>query len=359
MFTLQAVNSFSQLVAAGTVAAFGSSWLLTRIVRQVALRRDILDHPVERSSHVAATPRGAGLAIVIVFSVGACVLAVTNTIGTGLTIGLVGGGLLVAAVGWLDDVWSLPATTRLIAHFLSAAWLVWWLGGLPALDVGTSIIQFSTAGSVLAIIAIVWSTNLYNFMDGIDGLAGSEAISVSAIGGVLLWLLGNRGLASLSLLAAAAVLGFLVLNWPPAKVFLGDVGSGFLGFLFGGLALASEISGTLPLVAWLIVGSAFIVDSTLTLIRRGSRGSWLQPHKTHAYQRAVQSGLSHASIARFVIGLNLVLGLVAYLGTARDEWLIPALIVGIVLSVTAYSAVEWLLPFNQAFAAERAPNPRQ
>jgi Fuc2NAc and GlcNAc transferase len=155
-------------------------------------------------------------------------------------------------------------------------------------------------------IGLIWLTNLFNFMDGIDGLAGTEAVCVSGFGAVLLLLNGFPSYARLSLALAAASLGFLVWNWPPAKIFMGDVGSGFLGFTLGVLALFSSKPGPELIWPWLILLAAFLVDATLTLLRRVfSHARWHEAHRSHAYQHAAQATGSHAKVTLAVAAINL------------------------------------------------------
>jgi Fuc2NAc and GlcNAc transferase len=147
--------------------------------------------------------------------------------------------------------------------------------------------------------------NLYNFMDSIEGIAAAEALVVG-LGGALLLAASSPPLAPVSALVAAAAAGFLVWNWPPARLFMGDVGSGFLGFAFGALALASERARALPAVLWLVLLGPFFVDATVTLLRRLARGDrWFVAHRSHAYQRAVQAGCSHGRVTSTVAGLSL------------------------------------------------------
>ncbi len=243
---------------------------------------------------------------------------------------LLGGGVAVAAVGWLDDRRGMPAGVRALVHVLAAGWGVWCLGGFPSLDLGVAVVPLGTAGSLLAVVGLVWLTNLYNFMDGIDGLAAGEAVGVGLVGGVLLAAAGATGLSLVALALAAAAGGFLVFNWPPAKIFMGDVGSGLLGYAFGVLALASERAGAVPLVVWMILLAVFIVDATATLIRRVVNGErWFEAHRSHAYQHAVQAGYSHRDVTVAVMGLNALLAV-----AATGVWLVPALFPA-VLVVTA------------------------
>ncbi len=192
------------------------------------------------------------------------------------------------------------------------------------------MVPLGLVGSLLAVVGIAWLTNLYNFMDGIDGLAAGEAVSVGLVGCGLLAFAGADGMALAALSLAAAAGGFGVFNWPPAKIFMGDVGSGLLGFAFGVLALASERAGAVPLMVWMMLLAAFIVDATATLIRRVVNGErWFEAHRSHAYQRAVQMGYSHRDVTLAVMGLNVLLAI-----AATGVWLVPAMLPA-VLVVTA------------------------
>jgi Fuc2NAc and GlcNAc transferase len=276
------------------------------------------------------TPRGGGLAIVVIWFLALAVLILLHSLDEWVGLALLGGGVAVAAVGWLDDRRGMPAGVRALVHVLAAGWGVWCLGGLPSLNLGVAVVPLGLGGSLLAVVGIVWLINLYNFMDGIDGLAAGEAVGVGLVGGVLLAAAGAPGLSLGALALAAAAGGFLVFNWPPAKIFMGDVGSGLLGYAFGVVALASERAGTVPLVVWVILLAVFIVDATATLIHRVLNGErWFEAHRSHAYQRAVQTEYSHRDVTLAVMGLN---GLLAVVATGA--WLVPALFPA-VLVVTA------------------------
>jgi Fuc2NAc and GlcNAc transferase len=308
--------------------AFLASAGAAGLVRRYALARSLLDFPNERSSHSVPTPRGGGLAIVVVVLLGVLLLALDGRLDSRVALALGGGGGLVAAVGWLDDRRGVPAAIRLAVQAAAAVWAVVWLRGMPQLTIGTGSVHLGPGGALLAGLAVVWATNLYNFMDGIDGLAAAEAVTVGSAGALLL--AGREpSLAIIAILTAAAAAGFLLWNWPPARLFMGDVGSGFLGFLFGALAVASENAHALPALVWLVLLGPFFVDATVTLIRRMVRGErWLSAHRSHAYQRAVQAGWSHGRVTGVVVWLSVALGVLGSLAARA-----PALI-GPVLAVT-------------------------
>lgn len=302
--------------------------ILTVWIRSYAVKERIMDIPNDRSSHLVATPRGGGMAVVIVFLCAVTVLLLAEKISTAFGMALCGGGILVALIGWLDDRYGLVAITRLIVHLIAAGWAVYWLNGLYFLRLGNVSLYLGWVGVLLSIIAIVWMINLYNFMDGIDGLAGSEAVSVGVIAGALLLYSGFPGLAMVCWAMAAASAGFLIWNWPPARIFMGDVGSGFLGYVFAVLALASENSGGLPLLVWIVLLGVFVTDATVTLIRRLFKGEKLsEAHRSHVYQLAVQNGFSHKQVTLTVLGTNMVLGLGTMVMIRWTNWLLPMTVI--------------------------------
>ncbi len=303
---------FNALVILGM--AIPAAYLLTGWARDYAVRNGVLDVPNARSSHPKATPRGGGLAIAFVLLAGTTLLGLSGLAPRRLVVAIAGGGLLVAAVGWFDDRSSRPVALRVFTHLAAAAWAVFWLGGLPTLRLGNNLLRLGVLGDLMAVLAIAWLVNLYNFMDGIDGLAASEAVAVAATAGVLLATGGDTGLATVSLLIAGAAVGFLAWNLPPAKVFMGDVGSGLLGYVFGVSALYSERSGSLPALIWVLLLGVFIVDATATLIRRVLRGErWFEAHRSHAYQMLTRTGLTHGGMTGLVVAVDSLLAFLAWL----------------------------------------------
>jgi Fuc2NAc and GlcNAc transferase len=287
------------------IVAFLASVLLTALVRSYLLRRKVLDIPNGRSSHSAPIPRGGGLSIVVV-SLGIVVwFAYRGAISASLGWALIGGGLAVAGIGFLDDHFAVPARLRLLVHFAAAGWALWRLNGMGPLHLGGIIWDWGWVGQIVALVGLVWMINLYNFMDGIDGLAGLEALWVSALGGLLLAWSGLGGLAGCAQVLAAASAGFLVWNWPPAKIFMGDVGSGFLGFVFGVLAISGAKERPWLLWPCLILLAVFIVDSILTLVRRLISGErWYEAHCSHAYQHAARRWGSHSKVTLTIAAVN-------------------------------------------------------
>lgn len=339
-------------------AAFVASALLTGAVRRYALARAMLDRPNERSSHRVPTPRGGGLAIALVTLGGALIAGLVGALAPRTAAALVGGGAAVAIVGWIDDARGVSAGVRAAVHAAAAAWAVACVGGLPTLAAGPATLQLGWAGSILAVVGIVWAVNFYNFMDGIDGIAGGEAVVVGVAGALLSLARGQGGLAAVSLAVAGAAAGFLVWNWPPARIFMGDVGSGLLGYLFAVVALASEAAGGAPLLLWLLVLGVFFFDATVTLVRRVARGErWYAAHATHAYQRAVQHGRTHAAVSSTVLALTAGLAAVALLALDRPALVLPALGGGFAALALVYAAVERARPMPPGGARAATDQP--
>lgn len=304
-------------------AALALSWWGTGMLqRHVAEGLGMIDRPNERSSHTTPTPRGGGLAIVTVSLALSLLLLQQRLLSPTFATAVVGGGVAIALVGFWDDRRHVPAARRLLVHGGAAIWVLFWLGGLPAINVGTKTIVLPAWGAaVLAVFFLVWLVNLYNFMDGIDGIAGAEAVSVSlGAAAILCYADGQASSLSLFVLAGAA-LGFLCWNWPPAKIFMGDVGSGFLGFVLGVLALYAPVHSRMSFWSWLILLGVFLVDASVTLLVRASRGEMLHvAHRSHAYQRLAQRVRSHGKITVGVLLINVVwLFPLAWLATLRPD----------------------------------------
>jgi Fuc2NAc and GlcNAc transferase len=284
------------------------SFLLTILVRNIALSRGLMDVPNARSSHVHPTPRGGGLAIVAVSIAALAVLFALHRVPSGIFITLSIGGGAVALVGFLDDKFSIAVGPRILVHFAAATWAMLWLSGLPISGASEAQILPGVWGFLAGVLGIVWSLNLYNFMDGIDGLAASEATFVAWGGALLLLTSGSiTAVPAASLVFGAASCGFLCLNWPPARIFLGDVGSGFIGYTVAVIALGATREIPQALIALPLLSGVFLVDATVTLLRRLMRGErpWAA-HRSHAYQQLSRRWDSHKKVTLTVVVLNLV-----------------------------------------------------
>ncbi|MBV7573770.1 glycosyltransferase family 4 protein [Pseudomonas sp. PDM32] len=291
---------------------------LTGALRIYALKNSLIDVPNVRSSHSIPTPRGGGVAIVVCFLLVMPLLATTGLVTWSNAMALIGAGAWVAVIGFLDDHGHIAARWRLLAHFAGAIWALFWLGGLAPIDAFGLTIDLGWLGHVVAAFYLVWMLNLYNFMDGIDGIAGVEAVTACIGACLIYWVTGFDALVWAPLLLAAAVLGFLCWNFPPARIFMGDAGSGFLGIILGIFSLQASASAPQLLWVWLILLGVFIVDATFTLLRRLMRGDKVyEAHRSHAYQFASRSVGRHLPVTVGVLMINLF-------------WLLPiALCVGV------------------------------
>lgn len=281
------------------------AYVLTGWVRGYALAKDVLDIPNARSSHSVPTPRGGGVAIVLSVLLALVILGAAQWLPWPVVFGLTGAGAGVALLGFLDDHGHIAARWRLLGHVLAVLWGLYWLGGVPPITLWTWRLDVGVLGACFVVVAGVWLLNLYNFMDGIDGLASVEAIGVCVGGALLYALLGMPVLAVAPLVLAAAVAGFLCWNLPPAKIFMGDAGSGFLGVMLALLALQAAWFKTELLWSWLILLAVFVVDATFTLVRRLLRGEKVyEAHRTHAYQQAARRVGAHWPVTVVVALIN-------------------------------------------------------
>ncbi|HEY5475371.1 MAG TPA: glycosyltransferase family 4 protein [Tepidiformaceae bacterium] len=220
---------------------------------------------------------------------------------------LCGGGALVALIGFVDDRGHVAPRWRLAGHFAAALWVLALMGGVPALTAVGFMLGSGWLGLAIAAVYLVWMLNLTNFMDGIDGIAGVEAITV-CLSAVLLSELAapGRHLWIAPLVLASATLGFLVWNWPPAKIFMGDAGSGFLGLMLGVLSLQAGWVANRLFWSWVILLGVFVVDATVTLIRRMAHGErFYEAHRSHAYQHAALRRGAHMPVTLAVGVINL------------------------------------------------------
>lgn len=292
-----------------------AAWLTSRFCKP-ASRFYILDHPNERSLHTRPTPRTGGVAIFIGFVVGAGIVVWLYPSYRYLS-WVLAGGLLVAVVSFLDDRWRLSPVVRFVFH-LSGAGLVMAAGVTPeALSMpGWAWNWPQPLAIMLSLLFVVWMINLYNFMDGIDGLAGGMAVIGFGTLAVFGWMSGQFVYCIMNLLIASAAAGFLLFNFPPARIFMGDVGSAVLGLFAGAFSLWGIKAGFLPPWAALLVFSPFIIDATATLIRRLLAGErvW-EAHKTHYYQRLVQFGWSHKKVVLWEYAVMLACSFSALMAT--------------------------------------------
>lgn len=339
------VGALTLGLGASYFAVFLGVILLVGVSRTFLARRNILDIPNERSSHSAPVPRGGGIGVLVVLLPAWVLWRLADADFDGSVEGLSRIGLPVAAamvlalVSWIDDVRVLGAAPRLLVHFGAALVGVWSLPGpvfgglMPPL-----------ADGAVSVLILVWFINLFNFMDGIDAISGVEAV-VIGLGVSLVGLVAGHvgGVVPLGFMVTAAALGFLVWNWPPARIFLGDVGSTPVGFLLAWLLLYLAVRG--HWLSALILPLYYLADSGLTITRRLMRGENItRAHRSHFYQLAVRKGRSHAAVSLcvFAVGVLLVLhAAVAAMFDAATAW--PALIsaTACVIGALIWMAAPW------------------
>lgn len=319
------------------LGAMLASWLLTALVMQYALKRQLLDHPNARSSHSQSTPRGGGLAFVLVVMTG--LWLAPGPLTTDMIRLLLAGGI-TAAVGFLDDHRPLPALYRMVIYALAVALL------LPVLSPVMLAFRFDLApafGPLLLVGVLMlglWLVNLFNFMDGIDGLATVQTVSVCLAALLVYWFSPLEPDLTLMVLLGAALIGFLPWNWSPAKIFMGDIGSCFIGLMFAQLIITSLNQGLDYFIAWLILLAVFLTDATMTMLRRLYQGEKIwQAHRSHAYQHAA-SRWGHAPVSLIVGVINLLWLMPMAMLEVLDK--IPSML-ALVLAYLPLVALAWRL----------------
>jgi len=279
------------------------SIVLTYMIRYYTNKKHILDIPNSRSSHTIPIPRGGGIAIVIVFYLG--LLFFKEAIDPSLFQALLC-AIPIAITGLMDDIFTISAKVRLLVQGSFAMLALYFLGGVSYINMKLFVLEGWWV-NIIAFFIILWLTNLYNFLDGIDGYAASQGIIV----GLGLYLFFSN---PLGLVIVVACLGFLFFNWHKASIFMGDTGSTTLGFIFALFSLFDTTDGNIYI--WLILLSVFWFDATLTLIRRFMNHEVLtQAHKKHAYQRLTQSGWSHDHVVLAATAINLLFITLLYFGS--------------------------------------------
>lgn len=305
---------------------------------KLAVKHSIVDVPNERSSHIIPTPRGGGLAIVVSWFTGITLLFLSDYIESKLYFALMS-GVLLAIVSLIDDIIDLSPYLRLLTQAITASLAFYFLGGIEAVEISGLNITSHTILYPLALIGIVWFINLFNFLDGIDGYASLEAIIVA---GVLLIFSSN--LINLVLIGSAT--GFLFWNWPKAKIFMGDIGSTQLGFILVILGIYFHNEAQFSILYWIMLTSLFWFDATLTLFRRWRNKERLSvAHRKHAYQRAVQSGLTHQQTLFASSALNLIIIGLILVSERNENLLIPTLIINILLLYLITLYIDRKVPF--------------
>lgn len=298
----------------------------TYLMRAYALKKNIIDNPNERSSHSVPTPRGGGVAVVCSYLISLGFLIYTGQLDITIGFTLISAGSVVALLGFLDDHGHINSMLRLAIHFLIAIGAVFFLGGFSDVTLFNGSLHLGWVANIIAILFLVWLLNLYNFMDGINGIASVEAITTLLSLAFIYLLLDTQLSSELLFILAACVFGFVLWNFPKARIFMGDAGSGFLGLILGILALISLKIDPALFCAWIICLGVFIVDATFTLIRRVINGyKMYDAHRSHAYQYASRKYNSHTTVTIGVLLINIFWLLpIAYL--ASQKVLMPELL---------------------------------
>lgn len=328
------------------VIALGSAFISWFVVKQLITaltRRNIIDTPNERTLHSGGVPRGGGLAIVACLMTSIIVLGILSAryaMFSALFISV----LAWSSLSWLDDQFDLSPNRRWYVQCFLAVLSVVAFGAVETVQINAELVlPLSLFGFVLSVIGVLWLTNLYNFMDGMDGLAASQTIIASSTLAFWFWHYGDQTLAISCLVLSSASYGFLLWNWHPAKIFMGDVGSISIGAFLATLLLIGVSRYDLPVISFILLLSVFIVDASVTILRRLLKREkiWL-PHRSHYYQRLANLGFSHSKI---VIGLIVLMSISSLIATTtmiyRDTIILGAAIEIMLLTVCIF-IVEYL-----------------
>lgn len=330
------VLTFSVCLAAG-VLAWGVAAGLIRTSNALGL----LDRPGHRSSHVVVTPTGGGIGIVVAGTLAGVAAIATGDAQRAWTV--LGLALLVAAFGLWDDLRPVPAAVRLAIQIVAVGGLLMAWSAASGVPLPLARELGDAASFALVLLAGVWWINLFNFMDGIDGLAGSQALFMLAAGALLA---SGGGIpadpaAIWMLCLASAAVGFLLHNWSPARIFMGDVGSTYLAYMIFALALWTVVDGRLTVAAWAVLGASFVSDATATLVVRLARGERPhEAHRSHAYQRLARRWGAHRGVVMLAMGVNVLW--LAPLALACVAWPERAWAIALLAYAPVVAGVLWL-----------------
>jgi Fuc2NAc and GlcNAc transferase len=327
------------IIVALWAALFVLSTLLLGQYRMLCLKWHLLDHPNQRSSHDSAVPRGGGIIFSTLWMITLLVFWTLDFIDSFVLLSFLPGAAVITAIGFYDDCCNASRRLRLIIQTLVAfgLWVLVWKTQQPWLAASS---YHGLAWLVLPPM-VIWSINLYNFMDGIDGIAGVQALFMLSVMALCFWLAGGQTIAVLAVCLLVTVGGFLVWNWPQAELFMGDVGSGFLGFVMVVFAIIGQIQYDIPVLVWLISYSLFLFDASVTLLRRiVAREQWYQPHQKHAFQRLYLAGWSHQRVLFGVIILNTLLSALAVAAYLNQQLWWPCSLIALGLLSMVYAWIE-------------------
>jgi len=314
------------------VIAFALSFVGIFFLKKLAPRLNLVAIPNERSLHQKRTPQGGGVIIAIIFLAFTLFFYLSGHMKGVEFFALFGGGLIMSVTGFLDDILEIKASIRFLIQFLAAGWGLYWLGGIPYGSFFEWLPGLYIIANGVAVVAFVWFINAFNFMDGIDGMATSGATFFSlSIGSYFLWQ-GIEPYGSLLIVLAACSLAFLCFNWPPAKMFLGDAGSNFFGYLFGVLLLITVKNEDISIWTWLIILAYFITDTTTTtFLRMCLVKGWYHTHRSHAYQNLARVLDNHKFVTCLILAINIVYLLpLAYLSIQYRQYAWLAFIASVI-----------------------------
>ncbi|TVR15922.1 MAG: glycosyltransferase family 4 protein [Balneolaceae bacterium] len=333
------------------VAIFGVNYFFTKWFIRYAKVKRITDYPTERSSHEVPTPRGGGVGFVLFTILGTAVYALISGLSfhANLLVFL-GAALLVAVLGWFDDKNDLSKRVRFSVQMLAAIIVLLAIGNFSSLYLpGGVIVQMGLIGLVPGLIWITGNTNIFNFMDGVDGIASVQALTASAGWIIFAFFWEAPSLMALNVILFCGVASFLIFNWSPAKIFMGDVGSLFLGFIFGSMpffAVATVSTLSVGMAVWIggLLLWPFLFDGTFTILRRLLMGENIfQAHRSHLYQKMNIGGWKHHSISLIYLLfslLSVVIALLFVFGSHTIQWTLVALLL---LFSLIFSAVVLML----------------
>lgn len=312
---------------------FISSFILTFVIRYFAIKSKIIDIPNERSSHITPIPRGGGLSIVLTWYLAITYLFFNHEIENSLYFALLSGIFLVI-VSFIDDIFNISPKIRLLFQFLSAGLALYFLGGFQQITMPFSNIAFSLFFVFFVWFSIVWFVNLFNFLDGIDGYAATQAIFLSLS-------LAFFSIDFTPLILAVSTMGFLIWNWQKAKIFMGDVGSTSLGFTLAVLAIHYGKNLEMNILIPIILSSVFWFDATITLIRRKiNKENITQAHRKHAFQRITQAGWSHQKTVIYAQFINLLFFILTLIFNYYKISLLFLLIFAVLIILFIYLQIE-------------------
>lgn len=290
----------------GGVLVFCITYLLTGLFRSYALKNSLMDIPNERSSHEIPTPRGGGVAVALVLFVSYALLSFLEPTIQQSALAIISACIGIFLVGLIDDHRHVSARWRLLVHFSGISVGLVMMGGIPPVDVFGVRVETGYIGAFLIVMCMVWLLNLFNFMDGIDGIASVEAITTGLALSFISWFVAPESAVwMLPLIMVCSVTGFLMWNFPPAKIFMGDAGSGFIGALLGLLTIQATWEAPVLFWCWIIMLAVFIVDASVTLFRRlMALEPVYKPHRSHAYQNAARNYNGHLPVTLGVGFIN-------------------------------------------------------